>query len=157
MFPKTSYSSKTQNQATGPSHRFNNDIQKLMSYTDKLFNIMVQFPMPSNKYLYFKFRSNAVCEQRKRKVRYFQNYFEKNNTNMKMFSTSITSIVNVKIKTQFSNISHFLDNGINLFNKYFVNVGSNIDKLNNPNNLEITNYLFTRYNFSVNVSCTSLS
>ena len=52
-----------------------------------------------------------MSEQRKGKIRYFQNYFEKNKTNMKMLWTGIRSIVNVKFKTQFSNISHFLDNG----------------------------------------------
>ena len=107
-----------------------------MSYRDKLFNKMVQSATPSNKYLYSKFRNCVVSEQRKSKIRYFQNYFEKK-YNMKMLWTGIRSIVNVKIKTLFSNISHLLDNGThvndlvkmaNLFDKYFVNVGSNIDK-----------------------------
>ena len=64
--------------------------------------------------------------------RYFQNYFEKNKTNVKLLWTDIRSIADVKVKTQFSNISHLMDNGTrvndpvkmaNLFNKYFVNVG----------------------------------
>ena len=54
-----------------------NDIQRLTSYRDKLFNKMVQSPTPSNKYLYSKFRNHVVSEQRKSKIRYFQNYFEK--------------------------------------------------------------------------------
>ena len=49
----------------------------------------------------------------------------------------IKSIVNTKSKNQFSQISHLLDNGkrindpfkmANIFNHYFVNVGSCIDK-----------------------------
>ena len=54
-----------------------------------------------------------------------------------MLWTGIRSIVIVKIETLFLNISHLLGNGThvndpvkmaNLFDKYFVNVGSNIDK-----------------------------
>ena len=98
---------------------------------------MVPSPTPSNKYLYFNFRNHVVSEERKSKIRYSQNYFEKNKTNMKMLWAGIRSIVNVKVKTQFSIISHLWDNGTcvndpvkmaNLFDKYFVNVGSNIDK-----------------------------
>ena len=71
------------------------------------------------------------------KLDILQNYFEKNKTNMKMLWKGIRSIVNVKVKTQLSNISHLLDNGTgvndpvkmaNLFDKYFINVGSNTDK-----------------------------
>ena len=56
---------------------------------------------------------------------------------MKMLWTGIKSIVNVKSKTQFSPISHLVNNGArnndpvkmaNIFNNYFVNVGSQIDK-----------------------------
>ena len=56
---------------------------------------------------------------------------------MKMLWTGIKSIVNVKSKTQFSPISHLMNNGTrinypvkmaNIFNNYFVNVGSQIDK-----------------------------
>ena len=54
-----------------------------------------------------------------------------------MLWTGIKSIVNTKSKNQFSQISHLLDNGkqindpvkmANIFNHYFVNVGSCIDK-----------------------------
>ena len=72
---------------------------------------MIQSPTPSNKYLYSKFRNRVVSEQRKSRIRYFQNYFDKNTTNMKMLWTGIRSMVNMKVKTQFSNISHLLDNG----------------------------------------------
>ena len=136
-----------------------NDIQRLMSYRDKLFNKMVQSPTPSNKYLYSKFRNRVVSEQRKSKIRYFQNYFKKNKTNMKMLFTSIRSVVNVKVKTQFSNISHLLDNDrtrvndpvkmANLFNKYFVNVGSNIDKTIPRTTKSPTEYLKDRISQSV--------
>ena len=56
---------------------------------------------------------------------------------MKMLWTSIKSIVYLKAKHQFSHISHLKSNDsrvtdpvemTNLFNHYFVNVGSNIDK-----------------------------
>ena len=72
---------------------------------------------------------------------------------MKMLWTGIRSIVNVKVKTQFSNISHLLDNGTrvndpvkmaSLFNKYFVNVGSNIDKTVPRTTKSPTDYLKDR-------------
>ena len=98
---------------------------------------MIKTPSPSNRYLYKKFRNRVVSEQRREKIRYFQNNFETHKTNIKMLWTGIKSIVNTKSKNQFSPISHLLDNGkrindpvkmANIFNHYFVNVGSCIDK-----------------------------
>ena len=108
-----------------------------MTYRDKLFKKMINHPTPSNKYLYSKFRNRVVTEQRKGKIKYFQNYFEKHKSNMKMLWSGIKSVINTNTKTQFSNISHLLDKGTqvndpvkmaNIFNNYFVNVGSAIDK-----------------------------
>ena len=115
----------------------NSHIKKLMNYRDKLFNAMIKTPSPSNRYLYKKFRNRVVSEQRREKTRHFQNYFETHKTNIKMLWTGIKSIVNTKSKNQFSQISHLLDNGkwindpvkmANIFNHYFVNAGSCIDK-----------------------------
>ena len=78
----------------------NSDIQKLMSYRDKLFAKMVKSPSAANKYLYSKFRNRVVSEQRKSKIEYYQNYFEKHKTNMKMLWTGIKSIINLKAKHQ---------------------------------------------------------
>ena len=109
----------------------NSNIQKLMNYRDKYFKSMTKNPSNTNKYLYRKFRNRVVSEQRKGKIKYFQSYFEKNKTNMKMLWTGIKSIVNVKAKNQISQISHFLDNGsqvndpvkmANIFNNFFVKV-----------------------------------
>ena len=56
---------------------------------------------------------------------------------MKMLWSGIKSIVNVKSKTQLSGISHLTNKGMHvddpvkiadIFNQYFVNVGSNLDK-----------------------------
>ena len=56
---------------------------------------------------------------------------------MKKLWIGIKSVVNVKAKNRLSQISHLTDNGVcitdpvkmaNMFNKYFVNVGSNINK-----------------------------
>ena len=115
----------------------NSEIQRLMTYRDKLFKKMINHPTPSNKYLYSKFRNRVVTEQRKGKIKYFQNYFEKHKSNMKMLWSGIKSVINTNTKTQFSNISRLLDKGTqvndpvkmaNIFNNYFVNVGSAIDK-----------------------------
>ena len=77
----------------------------------------------------------VVSEQHQRKIHHFKNYFEVHETNMKM--SGIKSIVNMKAKSQLSQISHLLKKGkcigdpvkmANSFNYYFVDVGSNIDK-----------------------------
>ena len=86
-------------------------IQKLMSYRDKLFNEMNRYPTPSNKYLYHKFRNRVVSEQRRGKKYYFQKYFEKHKTNMKMLWHGIRSIVNTSNKSQASHISKLNVNG----------------------------------------------
>ena len=71
---------------------------------------MIKNPSPSNKYIYRKFRNRVVSEQHRGKINYFQRYFEKHKTNMKMLWSSIRSIVNVKTKTQLTQISHLLEN-----------------------------------------------
>ena len=90
-----------------------------MTYRDKLFKKMINHPTPSYKYLYSKFRNRVVSEQRKGKIKYFQNYFEKYfqnyfekyKSNTKMLWSGIKSVVNTNTKIQFSNISHLLDKG----------------------------------------------
>ena len=109
-----------------------------MSYRDKLFNEMKKHPTPSNKYLYHKFRNRVVSEQRRGKKSYFQEYFEKHKTNMKMLCHGIRPIVNTSNKNQASHIiSQLNENGkhisdpvktANILNKNFVIVGCNIDK-----------------------------
>ena len=66
---------------------------------NKFFKKMVKNPTPENKYMYSKFRNRVVSEQRKFKIKYYQNYFEKHKTNMKMLLAGIKSIVNVNSKT----------------------------------------------------------
>ena len=53
----------------------------------------------------------SKSSQRKSKIEYYQNYFEKHKTNMKMLQTGIKSIVNLKAK-QLSNISHLKSDGL---------------------------------------------
>ena len=67
----------------------NGKIQKLMFNRDKFFKKMIKNPTPENKYLYSKFRNRVVSEQRKSKIKYYQHYFEKHKTNMKMLWTGI--------------------------------------------------------------------
>ena len=75
-----------------------------------------------------------------------------------MLWTGIRSIVDVKVKTQLSNISHLLDNGTrvndpvkmaNFFNKYFVNVDSDIDKTIPSTTKSPTEYLKDRISQSM--------
>ena len=72
---------------------------------------------------------------------------------MKMLWSDIKSIVNMKAKSQLSQISHLLNNGKhiddpvkmdNIFNHYFVNVGSNIDKSILRTKTSPTDYLKNR-------------
>ena len=123
----------------------NSNIQKLMHCRDKYFKSMTKNPSTTNEYLYRKFRNRVVSEQRKGKIKYFQSYFEKNKTNMKMLWTGIKSVVNVKAKNQVLQISHLLDNGsrvddpvkmANILNNFFVNIGPNVISLS----LELKNH-----------------
>ena len=57
---------------------------------------MINHPTPSTNYLYLKFRNRAGSEQRKVKIKYFQNYFEKHKSNMKMLWSGIKSVINTK-------------------------------------------------------------
>ena len=103
--------------------------------------------------MYKKFRNRVVAEQRKSKIDYFQKYFETNKTNMKMLWSGIRSIVNMKTKSQLSQISHLLENGkqvddpvkmANMFNNYFVNVGGNIVKSIPRTRKSLMDYLHNR-------------
>ena len=40
---------------------------------DKFFKKMIKNATPENKYLYSKFRNRVVSEQRKSKIKYYQN------------------------------------------------------------------------------------
>ena len=70
-----------------------------------------------------------------------------------MLWAGIKSIVDVNSKTQFSPISHLMDNGTgindpvkmaNIFNNYFINVGSQIDKTIPRTKKSPTDYLENR-------------
>ena len=112
-------------------------IQGLMSYRDGLFKKMDRHPAPSNKCLYHRLGGPVVSEQRRGKKSYFQEYFEKHKTNVKMLRHGIRSIV--KHRQQGPSLSYFsvecewrlISDPVkmaNIFYKYFVNVGCNIDK-----------------------------
>ena len=89
----------------------NADTQKVMHYRDKYFQKMKSNPSVNNKYFYHKFRNRLVSQQRRGKIKCFQNCFEENKTNMKMLWTGIKSIINVKAKNQIPLIPHLTDNG----------------------------------------------
>ena len=78
-----------------------------------------------------------------------------------MLWTGIESIINLKAKHQLSHISHLKSNDsrvtdpfemINLFNRYFVNVGSNIDKKTPRTKKSHFNYLKKRFSNSLFLS-----
>ena len=99
-----------------------------------------------------------MTEQRKGKTKYFQNYFEKHKSNMKILWSGIKSVINTNTKTQFSNISHLLEKGTqvndpgemaNIFNNYFVNIGSAIDKTIPRTRKSPIDYLKNRISHSI--------
>ena len=77
---------------------------------------------------------------------------------MKMPWAGIKSIVNVNSKTQFSPISHLLDNGTrmaNIFNNYFVCAGFQIDKT--IPRTKKSHRLLEKHCPGIDISCTSYS
>ena len=130
-------------------HRFlltkpwiNVKIQKLMSYRDKFFNEMNKHPTPSNtpppsNTSTINLEIEWFLNREGIKKSYFQEYFEKHKTNIKMLWHDIRAIVNTSNKNQASHISQLNVNGelisdplkmTNISNKYFVNADCNIDK-----------------------------
>ena len=112
-------------------------IIKLMTYRDNLLKKLNENFTVSNKYLYNKFRNRVVSEQRKSKKKYFHDFFQRHQSNIKMLWSGTRSIVNIKNKSKLSLISQLKYDGTcvndppkigNIFNNYFVNVGPNIDK-----------------------------
>ena len=112
-------------------------IQKLMSYRDKLFNELNKHLTPFNKYFIINLGIEWFLNREEIKKSYFQEYFEKHKTNMKILWHGIRSIVNTSNKSQASYFSQLNENRklisdpvkmANIFNKYFVNVSHNIDK-----------------------------
>ena len=97
----------------------NSKTKKLMYLRDRMFNKANKDPTPDNKYLYRKFRNRVVAEQRKTKVTYFKDYFEKYKTNMKMLWSGIRSLVNIKNRGNLSHISNLMINLEVMVQKHF--------------------------------------
>ena len=85
--------------------------------------------------LYKKFRNRVVSENRKSKIKYFDNYFSTNKANMKNLWTGIKTIIDTKSKSSLQNISQLVVNGkihqdpqqmADVFNDFFVNVSSQV-------------------------------
>ena len=83
----------------------------------------------SNKYLFNKFRNRVVSEQRKSKKKYFHDFFQRHESNLKMLWSGIRSTVNIRNKSNLTLISQLKYNGTcvndplkvgNFFNNYFV-------------------------------------
>ena len=95
-----------------------------------------------------------VSEQRRRMLNYFQRYFGTDTQNKyEMLWSGIRSIVNEKTKKQLTQTCHLLENAnrtddptkmANIFNNYFVNVASNIDKSIPRTRKSPTDYLKNR-------------
>ena len=90
-----------------------------MYLRDRMFNKANKDPTPDNKYLYRRFRNRVVAEQRKTKVTYFKDYFEKYKTNMKMLWSGIRSLVNIKNRGNLSHISNLMINLEVMVQKHF--------------------------------------
>ena len=122
---------------------------------------MITNPSPSNKYIYTgNFESVWSLSNVEEELTVFKDTL-RHQTNMKMLWSSIRSIVNVKTKKQMTQLSHLLENGnrndgstkmANIFNNYFVNVASNIDKSIPTTRKAPTDYLKNRNADSVSIT-----
>ena len=113
----------------------NSHIQKLIKHREKLLRKLRKSHSAAIEELYKKFRNRVVAENRKSKIQYYENYFQKNTANMKNLWTGIKAIINTKSKSSLQNISQLVVDGkthtdpqdiANMFNKFFVNVSSQV-------------------------------
>ena len=118
-----------------------NYITKLISHRERLFNKKKRNP-PSieiKEHIFF----SVTREIKKAKKEYYKNYFQVNMNNMKNLWKGIKNILNINNKGD-SNISQLSLDGktitgnkdmANSFNKFFTEVGPNLDKLIPNSNL----------------------
>ena len=83
-----------------------------MTYRDNLLKKLNEKFTVSNKCLYNKFRNRVVSEQRKSKKKYFHDFFQRHQSNIKMLWSGIRSIVNIKNKSKLSLISQLKYDGM---------------------------------------------
>ena len=76
----------------------NTHIQKLVKQRDRRFRKLRKSHSRDMEELYKKFRNRVVSENRKSKIKYFENYFSTNKANMKNLWTGIKTIINTKSK-----------------------------------------------------------
>ena len=107
----------------------------MIKHREKLLRKLRKSHSAATEELYNKFRNRVVAENRKSKIQYYENYFQKDMANMKNLWTGIKAIINTKSKSSLQNISQLVvddkthtdpqDIG-NIFKKFFVNVSSQV-------------------------------
>ena len=137
------------------------DLQKMIGIRNKLFARKKRQPDNEiTKYLYNKFRNRVNRELTKNKKSYYTEYFEKYKNDIKKTWQGIKSIVNVKKSpnqclSQLNVEDRILDDPkaiANHMNKFFVNVGPDLDKkIPKINHISANKFLKNRnqFNFSV--------
>ena len=104
------------------------------------------------EYLYKKFRNKVVSEIRGSKNDYYEQYFTKHKSNMKMLWSGIRSIINCKFNVG-SNVSCLHHDGIkvddskkmaNIFNNVFVNTAHKINEKNCRTRKSPSDYLSSK-------------
>ena len=107
----------------------------MIKQRDRLLRKLRKSHSRDTKELYKKFRNRVVSENRKGKIKYFDNYFSTNKANMKNLWTGIKTIINTKSKSSLQNISQLVVNGkihqdpqqmANVFNDFFVNISNQV-------------------------------
>ena len=88
----------------------NTHIQKLIKQKGRLLRKLRKSHSRDTEELYKKFRNRVVSENRKSKIKYFDNYFSTNQANMKNLWTGIETITNTKSKSSLQNISELVVN-----------------------------------------------
>ena len=118
-----------------PKPWINTHIQKLIKQRDRLLTKLRKSHSRDTEELYKKFRNRVVSENRKSKIKYFDNYFSINKADMKYLWTGIKTIINTKSKSSLQNISQLVVSGkihqdpqqmANVSNDFFVNVSNQV-------------------------------
>ena len=119
----------------------NHEILKNIKLRDKLLLKYHKSNDVTNKiiiYAQYKLKRNSITKlKREAKKRYYKDFFELNKTNISIVWKGIKSIVNIKQQSSRKDITLIDGDGkditdpykiSNSFNKYFVNIGPDIDK-----------------------------
>ena len=110
-------------------------VQKLIKHRDRLLRKLRKTHSNTTEEIYKKFRNRVASENRKSKIKYFDDYFQSNKSNMKNLWSGIKCIINTISKNAVQNNSQVVVNGkthqdpqemANVFNNFFINASNQV-------------------------------